>query len=312
MTIPVGDARSGEMGRESALVFNIQRFSVHDGPGIRTTVFLKGCNLGCFWCHNPESIDPRQEIQFFPEKCIGCGNCFEVCPVHAHRMVVGEHRLDRDLCTRCGACVGECYAEALIHAAERRTVEDVHEVVLRDLPYYEESGGGVTVSGGEPLLVTGFLSALLDTCRQSGLHTAVDTALAVAWATIERTAPMVDLFLVDFKHIDSNVHRDGVGVPNERILDNIARLARAHPHVWIRVPVIPGFNAARDVLAEMARFLAGIDPVERVDLLPFHRLAGAKYESLGRGYRAADIDTPDKEEMAAYRQEFLDRNLPVT
>ena len=311
MTRPVDDSRNAQAVPESALVFNIQRFSVHDGPGIRTTVFLKGCNLGCFWCHNPESIDPRQEIQLFPEKCIGCGNCFEACPVHAHQMVDGRHLLDRELCTRCGACVGGCYAEALVQAAEPRTVADVHDVVLRDHPYYEESGGGLTVSGGEPLLAPGFLSALLAMCRDSGVHTAVDSAVHVPWRVVEDVLPLVDLFLVDFKHIDSDVHRAGVGVPNERILENIARLAVEHPHLWIRVPVIPDFNDSPEVLGRMAEFLAHLGPVERVDLLPFHRLAGAKYYSLGRDYHAEHLEAPGEKSMADYREIFARRKLPV-
>ncbi|MBU8913175.1 MAG: glycyl-radical enzyme activating protein [Spirochaetales bacterium] len=295
----------------TGMVFNIQRFSVHDGPGIRTTVFMKGCNLHCFWCHNPESISPVQEVQLFPDKCIGCGNCFEVCPVHAHRMEEDHRVLDRELCERCGKCVDECYAGALKMAGELRTVSDVMSVVERDRAFYETSEGGVTYSGGEPLLSVPFLAELLRSSKERSIHTAVDTALNVSWSSIEKIIPLADLFLVDFKHIDSRAHREAVGVDNSRILENLEKLARHHEHLWVRIPVIPGVNANPDVLARMAEFLTRLERLERLELLAFHGLADAKYESLGQVSSASDLPTPSDEDLANFRQIFLNYDLPV-
>lgn len=301
----------GEQGSPSALIFNIQRFSLHDGPGIRTTVFTKGCNLHCRWCHNPESIRRDQEVQFFPDACVGCGNCFDVCPVHAHSAEGGGHVLARDLCTRCGRCVDECYADALVFAAELKTVDQVVAIIEQDRAYYEESDGGVTISGGEPLLSGRFLDELLRELRERSIHTAVDTAGNVPWTRLRDALLLTDLVLYDFKHVDSEAHRSAVGVGNERILENLRRVADTHNHVWIRVPVIPGVNGDLATLTRMADFLADIASVERVELLPFHRLAEAKYRSLGSEYPVQQREPPTDEQMHEFREVFRAHALPV-
>lgn len=292
-------------------MFNIQRFSIHDGPGIRTTVFLKGCNLSCFWCHNPESIRPQKQVQFFPQKCIGCGNCFEACPVHAHIMKDEQHVYDRSLCERCGKCVDLCYANALEMAGELKTVNEVLDVVERDRPFYDNSGGGMTLSGGEPLLPLSFSKALLEEGRQRGFHNAVDTAGNVSWDCFEEVLPLVDLFLYDLKHIDADRHREATGVENQRLLQNLSRLSETDKEVWVRIPLIPGFNDSPEVISAMADLLAGLPDLSRVELLPFHRLGEGKYASLGESYPAADLPAPTEEQVKALRSILVDRKLPV-
>ncbi len=204
------------------LIFNIQRFSIHDGPGIRTTVFFKGCSLRCFWCHNPESIHPHPQIQLFLQKCIGCGKCFEICPVGAHCMIDGERVFLRELCRNCGKCAEICYADALVLAGKWLTAREVMDEVEKDKPFYENSDGGVTISGGEPLLQADFARALLEECKKEGLHTVVDTAGNVPWEAFEKVLPFTDLFLYDLKAADEEFHRQVTGAGNARILDKVS------------------------------------------------------------------------------------------
>ena len=292
-------------------VFNIQRFSTHDGPGIRTTVFLKGCNLHCFWCHNPESLIPVPQLQVFPEKCIGCGSCVDVCPVKAH-LIEGETKVfKRDLCRHCGKCADSCYSGSLVLTGEKKNVSEIMQIVEQDSLYYENSKGGVTFSGGEPLLSDSFLIDLLKASRSRSFHTAVDTALNIDWSKIKKIIPFTDLFLVDFKHPDTVAHRHATGVDNTLILENLKKLSVEHDHIWIRIPIIPTFNVDIHVLEKMAEFLCSLDRIERVDLLPFHSLANGKYTSLGREYKASRLTVPSSEEMGNFRQLFRDYGLPV-
>jgi pyruvate formate lyase activating enzyme len=276
-------------------VFDIQRFSIHDGPGIRTTVFLPGCNLRCFWCHNPESQPAGPCVQFFPDKCIVCGQCAEVCPEGAQLVADGQRVYVRDLCRTCGACVDTCYAGALVIKAKRMSVAEVMAEVGKDRPYYDDSGGGVTFSGGEPALQSEFLVELLVASKALGIHTAVDTAAQVPWETLAALLPHTDLFLVDIKAFGEEVHRAGTGVDNRRILENVRRLAAGGVELRIRIPVIPGFNA---------------DAAE--ELLPFHHLGGGKYESLGRTYPSRAIQPPTDEAMEDFLRLFTTRGISAT
>lgn len=292
-------------------VFDIQRFSIHDGPGIRTTVFLQGCNLRCFWCHNPESQEAGPIVQFFPDRCIACGLCVAACPQAAQLLVDGQRLYVRDLCRTCGNCVDTCYAGALTIKAKRMAVAEVLAEIEKDRPYYEESGGGVTFSGGEPTLQSDFLAALLAACKERGLHTAVDTACHVPWEILAALLPYTDLFLVDVKACDEDTHRGGTGVGNRRILDNVRRLAAADATLWVRIPVVPGFNADPAELGRIADFLAALPRVPPVELLPFHHLGAGKYESLGRAYPARDLKPPTDEAMEGFRQLFVGRGIPA-
>jgi pyruvate formate lyase activating enzyme len=282
----------------TGMVFDIQRCCVHDGPGLRTTVFLKGCNLRCFWCHNPESWQTPPDLLLYPSKCIGCGKCFALCPRGCHSAANGKHRIDRANCRLCGTCAGRCYAGALVFSGKERGVEDVMKTVLADAAFYKNSGGGMTVSGGEPLLQPAFTLALLRAAKKEGIHTALDTAGDVPHGVFQDMAPGVDLWLFDCKCMDSAPHRQATGVGNERILENLRRLGQGKAPVWLRVPVIPGFNDTEENMLALRGFLAGLPAVQRLDLLPYHSLGAGKNASLGREYAHTELKAPTKERMA--------------
>ena len=299
------------------MVFNIQRFSIHDGPGIRTTVFLKGCSLRCFWCHNPEGIRPKQELQFFPDRCIGCDACIAACPQGAN-LKEGDRRLYlRDQCVVCGRCVDTCYAEARVLAGTEMTVDQVVEEALRDRAFYQNSGGGVTLSGGEPLLQREFTCEVLRQLKAAGVHTAVETAANLPWEVIEQTAPWTELFMMDLKHLDSDKHRWATGVPNERILANARKLARLGKPVIFRVPVVPTVNDSPEEIAAIAEFVQQLNAIGTtpdpfpLELLPFHRLAGDKYRSLGLESGATDFVPPSKEYLAQLAAAGCARGIEV-
>jgi pyruvate formate lyase activating enzyme len=293
------------------LVFDIQRFSIHDGPGIRTTVFMQGCNLRCFWCHNPESQSPVPQVQFMTDKCILCAKCVEVCPQHAQLILDGKRLYLRDLCRTCGTCVATCFAGALVIKGRRMTVEQVMAEVDRDAPYYDDSKGGVTFSGGEPALQKGFLLTLLQASRQRGYHTAVDTAANVPWSTLQALLPWTSLFLVDLKALESTKHVRGTRVSNRRILRNLSRLVASRASVWVRIPVIPGFNDDAAEIGQMAAFLADLDGVQKVELLPFHHLGAGKYDSLGLDYPSKSLTPPTADHMQALLGLLAEKGLNV-
>ena len=282
----------------TGMVFDVQRSSVHDGPGIRTTVFLKGCNLRCFWCHNPESWRTGVDLMFYPQKCIGCGKCFDICPLGCHSLNDGgSHEIDRAKCTVCGACAKRCYAGALTITGKERSVDDVMKAVRADAAFYRNSGGGMTVSGGEPLLQAEFTLALLKAAKEEGIHTALDTAGHVDFALLERVLPWVDLLLFDCKCMDSTMHRQATGVGNERILENLRQLGQGSTPVWVRVPVIPGVNDTEENMAALRGVLAGLPAVKRVELLAYHSLGAGKHGNLGLEYAHKEIKAPPKERM---------------
>ena len=274
-------------------VFDIKRFSVHDGPGIRTTVFLKGCSLRCVWCHNPESVNAKPELLVYPMRCISCGECRKVCPQGAHRMTPsGERMYDRSLCMVCGRCVESCYAEALVLAGKRTSVEIVMTSIREDSKLYEKSGGGVTLSGGEPLLQGEFATAILRECRAEGFHTAVETCGQIPWAILEKALPYVDLWLYDLKHFSPDSHERYTGSSNRLILENLTRISSRGAAVEVHMLIVPSINDSRDEIESAARFLASLPRIEAVRLLSYHRLAGSKYESLGRVNTMPDVQSP--------------------
>jgi len=295
-------------------IFNIQRFSIHDGPGIRTTVFLKGCSLHCFWCHNPEGIRRQRELEVYPDLCIGCGECLEVCPVQAHSLIDGRKCYERSLCTSCGACAENCFSNALVMVGERMTVEQVVDQVLKDKPFYEKSGGGLTLSGGEPLVQPEFSKAILQACRSERIHTAVETSGNSRWETLASLIPYMDLIMMDLKHMDSQIHRRVTGVGNELILANARRLAETDMPIIFRLPVIPTVNDSPEQVERIARFVrqlrehrssgretGGKAPQITLELLAFHPMAGDKYRSLDMDNPAAELSPLPKEKMESFR-----------
>jgi pyruvate formate lyase activating enzyme len=302
-------------------VFNIQRFSLHDGPGIRTSVFLKGCSLHCFWCHNPEGIALKPEIQFFPERCITCGACVEACDHDANALLAGTLVFDRARCVACGDCIDTCYAEARLRVGQEMTPEAVFQEILQDRAYYASSGGGVTLSGGEPALQPEFAKELLARCKADGLHTALETAGNVPWASLAGLLPHTDLILMDLKHMDTAKHRAATGVSNARLLDNARRLVEdTNLPLWFRIPVVPGVNDRPDEVAATAAFVRQMIDLRAarpqpgriaMELMPFHRLAGDKYRSLAVNYRAKDLVPPSKEKMSQLAEQVRAYQIEV-
>lgn len=293
----------------SELVFNIQRFSLHDGPGIRTTVFLKGCSLRCFWCHNPEGQHPPRELRYFPDRCIACGQCVVACPNNAHELKDGVHIFLRERCDLTGRCVETCYPRALQLEGQPMTVGEVMEEVLRDKTFYEISRGGITLSGGEPALSRDFALEILRRCKENGLHTAIETCGECPWTSLEALLPVTDLIMMDIKQMAPEAHRSATGQSNERILANARQLALTGKTVVFRTPVIPTVNDSEEEIGEIARFVSELvalrgtngsasEETIRYELLAFHNLASDKYRSLDREYRASALHPPTNEKMS--------------
>ena len=297
-------------------IFNIQRFSLHDGPGIRTTVFLKGCPLDCLWCHNPESKSIHPQLAWAANRCVGCGRCEAVCEngvhghseavceneVHGHRETLcenGVHGHDVrktvafEKCTACGKCVEACPAMALEIMGRHVSAEKVMEEVLRDLPFYTSSGGGMTLSGGEPAMQPEFAAELLAQAKSAGIHTAMETAGHINWSVYERFLPYLDLVLFDSKQMDAELHQKYTGQSNKKIHENLRRFCGADKkvEVIVRTPVIPGYNDDRENFTALAQFLKSMERVPKVELLPYNTLAGSKHPRLGMVYEPVVDET---------------------
>jgi pyruvate formate lyase activating enzyme len=280
------------------LIFDIHRYSVHDGPGIRTTVFFKGCPLACRWCHNPESQSPRPQLWYRPARCVDCRACLEACRTGAIEIRGEAYCTDLERCTLCGDCARICPSEARQIAGREMSVHQVLGEVLRDLPFYDGSGGGVTFSGGEPLLQPSFLAVLLKACRARGLHTALDTCGFAPWSTLDNLRDDVDLFLFDLKLVDEARHILHTGVSNRLILENLQRLSEAGHEILVRVPLIPGCTMDADNLSQIAAHVASLPRPAAIELLPYHHTAQAKYRQLEIPFDLAGLQPPTDEQVA--------------
>lgn len=294
----------------SGTVFNVQRFSLHDGPGIRTTVFLKGCPLRCLWCHNPESQSGAPELAVLAGRCFGCGGCVAACAYAAVSIRDGVAVTDWSLCRRCGECADACPMAGRTLLGREVTDAELLEEVLRDRDFHEESSGGVTFSGGEPLAQPDFLVACLDACKGKGIHTAVDTCGYASPATLEAVASRTDLFLYDIKIIDSGLHEQNTGIPNTLILDNLRWLCSNGSPVWLRMPLIPGLNDDNENVEAVARLIGTLAYRPPVQVLPYHAIGSDKYGRSGREDPIGVLKSPTDTRM----REIVDRlvSLGVT
>jgi len=280
-------------GETSGIVFDIKKFAIHDGPGIRTTVFLKGCYLNCWWCHNPESISPAVEIVFAPEKCIGCLECTQRCPYQCHFFSEQQHRYERENCVRCGLCVKNCFTGALEMVGKRLSVTEVMQEVLRDQPFYQNSGGGLTISGGEPMAQFQFTKDLLQAARREQLHTCLDTSGFIAFEKLRELIELVDIFLFDLKETNPAKHREYVGVPIDLILENLFQLDRCGATLILRCPVIPGLNDRADHFLQITDYANRLRHLQEIDILPYHPLGRQKGGQIGLPERLPAVPFPD-------------------
>lgn len=292
----------------TSMIFNIQKFSLHDGPGIRTVVFFKGCPLKCRWCANPESQSPGMQILWNRDKCLGCGVCARGCGAHAVSRTGSGIQIADSLCTGCGICLEHCPGRALKAEGEEKTVDEVLAVCLQDLDFYEESGGGVTLSGGETLMHPDFAVALILALKEHGIHTAIETTGFAAPEVFDRVAGQLDLLLFDIKHWDEQRHIAGTGVSNRIILDNMKRVIDSGKNVLPRLPVIPGYNDSPDDAAGFVRRLKEAG-ASQVQLLPFHQFGERKYEELGKAYAFTDVPALHEEDLEDFKNIFLDAGI---
>ena len=296
----------------SAMVTNIQGYSIHDGPGIRTVVFLKGCPLRCKWCANPENLEGGVQIGFIANLCKGCGRCAKTCPNGA--ILPGpEQRIDREKCARCGKCVKACYYDALVSYGEERTVEDVFDKVRRDKMFYESSGGGVTVSGGEPLTHPQFVAELFTLCHTDGINTCVETCGCVPREAFELVAPLTDYFYFDLKIMDPQKHQQYTGMDNRQIHENARYLAAQGASILFRQPIIPGVNSGEDNIRATAEFIHSLGREDiAIQLMPYHRMGTSKYAALDTPYELEEIQIMPAEEIDAIEALYKELSVQCT
>lgn len=296
----------------TGLIFDIKPYSINDGPGIRITIFLKGCPLNCVWCHNPESISPHVQKMYSKKKCIGCEACVEECPVNALTLTSDGIVTDTDLCTLCGRCADVCPALAIEMSGKQASVEDMMILIRKEILTLDQSNGGVTISGGEPMMQSDFLIDLLDAIGEEGLHRAVDTTGFVKTETLLEVAKRTDLFLYDLKSMDPDVHKKFTGVSNEKILENLRILAESGAKINIRIPLIKGVNIDEKNIQKTAEFIASLPGEIAVNLLPYHDIARAKHMRLGQEYKQAGLEEPSEEDVQRVVGQFESVGITAT
>lgn len=320
------------------MIFSVERCSLHDGPGIRTSVFFKGCTLSCIWCHNPEGLKKTAQLRYLAEKCTGCQNCAAVCPAGVHSFEEsglkkqnghedgngGEmsgpegscgfcrvHKVEYSRCMACGRCVNACAAGALMLSGAEMSAVELFDTVKKDLPFYRRTGGGVTISGGEPLMQPEFAAELLTLCKNAGIHTAVETAGHVPWEAFETVIPVTDLFLYDYKASSEEAQHRLTGGSRQLIMDNLEKLNRAMADkecavkncgIWLRCPVIPGLNDSEEHFEEINRLKGRLDMIRRTEIMPYHELGKGKWEQLGMEYELKDLKAPKEETTEEWRR----------
>lgn len=294
----------------TATITDIQKFSVHDGPGIRSIVFFKGCPLRCEWCQNPETWSIKPEIMYTPSSCIQCGACQANCPIGAIRLEEDGIHLNYDLCKCCKICIKTCYAEALSVVGKKMNVEAVLQIVLQDLPFYEKSGGGVTLSGGEVLMHADFATELLHRLKEKNIHTAIETCGFGPWEKLQTILDYTDLVLYDIKHMDSNVHKKYTGQGNQQILRNLKNCNSLGKKIIIRMPYIPGVNDTEENLYKVGDLACKLN-ISMIHLLPFHKMGEGKWNGLGKNYPFSSVEMPSKESLKHAERLFESMGLSV-
>ncbi len=288
-----------ETSKNYGMIFDIQRMSLHDGPGIRTTIFFKGCSMHCFWCHNPESLTPGVNIQFFSDRCIGCHLCETVCEEQCHRFDSrGIHVFDRSSCIKCGKCADICPSGSLVKTGEKVALEELADLVCRDKAFFDNSGGGVTASGGEPLLQSEFIAGLFRILKARGINTAIETALNVPSEALKNVLACTDFFFADMKHPDSSIHKSLTGVGNEQIIRNFSLLDESGLPYAIRIPVIPGVNDTEGIMRAFQNNIRKLQNPLYLELMPYHEFGIGKYDSLAADRSKLDtIHPPSREKL---------------
>lgn len=295
----------------TGVITDLQRFSLNDGPGIRTTVFFKGCNMNCSWCHNPETISMKREVYYVPENCINCFKCVNVCTAIAHKKFNGAHQYFSSVCVQCGKCAGVCHAGAMVTPWNRVTVDELMKEIAQDIPYYRESGGGVTLSGGEVFCQQEFADALTDACAAMEIPVAVETNLAFPFAKMEPLLRKLDLIMFDIKIFDEEKHREHTGIGNRQILENAKNVASLGIPLIARTPLIPGATDSEDNPRKIADFVNGLDNVQAYELLNFNPLGASKYQRMGRENPFKDSAPLSPEKLERIKASLADISVPV-
>jgi glycyl-radical enzyme activating protein len=295
----------------TAIISDMQHFSTGDGPGIRTTIFLKGCNLHCEWCHNPETMSGLLSLMFYENLCTKCGNCEKVCPNGVHQFVGEKHALNRKLCSLCGECIMHCKSGALKQCGKELSVDEIMEYILEDKDFYKISGGGVTISGGEPLLQADFCTAIAIMCKANDINVIIDTAGDVEYSAFEKVIPFVDSIYLDLKGASNKDYLSKTGGNFERIYENLISLMVQKCNVVIRIPIIPGYNDTKAYCSYLASLVVKAG-VHEVNLLPFHRLGSSKYNAMGIQFLCSQLMPPSKELMNELVDVFSSAGINVS